>query len=94
MSIGPVRAQLKRAADLLEAIAQQGAPDTTSLATNSAVAGADYVDMSFGQMGVPGRAWRPDAQATSLRRKAAREAQRIRELLDQLEAKENKSNRT
>jgi hypothetical protein len=87
--------RLKSAAELLEAIAQQRTPSLSSATANSTPPAAEYIDMSSGQMRVPGGVKQAGAdQATSVGADAAREAARIRKLLAQLEAEEDERGRS
>jgi hypothetical protein len=78
-----LRTRLRRAADLLEALASD--PPSSSVPehdTLSSGSGAEYVDLAAGQMGVSGGIQQVDVGARlNLREAAIREAAGIRRLL-------------
>jgi hypothetical protein len=89
-----LRRRLKRAADLLEALACDGPPVETMREAVSAYSGTEHVDMASGQIGVSGGVWQMNVDAqVKLQGAAIREVAKIRKLLAELDSASEKDPR-
>ena len=87
MTNNKLRRRLKRAADLLKALACDGPPIETMREAASAYSGTEHVDMASGPIGVSGGVWQANVDAqVKLQEDAIREVAKIRKLLAELDS--------
>ena len=91
MTNNKLRRRLKRAADLLKALACDSSPIETMRVPASAYSGTEHVDMASGPIGVSGGVWQANVDAqVKLRKAAIREVTTIRKLLAELDSASEK----
>jgi hypothetical protein len=89
-----LRRRLKRAADLLKALACDGPSIETMREAASAYSGTEHVDMASGPIGVSGGVWQVNVDAqVKLQEAAIREVAKIRKLLAELDSASEKDPR-